>query len=331
MLVEHITLVRQSRRLPVVTDCWHTFGPVIQRDRPQTAMTRTMRTDSQELASAKPTRINDSEGGPVLRWAGSKRKLLPILLDCCPGTFKRYIEPFAGSACLFFSLRPPQAILSDFNISLIETYRTLVRAPKAVHRRLAAFPTTERFYYNLRDHADDIKTPTDRAARFIYLNRFCFNGVYRTNRAGQFNVPRGTRTGSIPSLDELVSCSAALKHARLWACDFEKTLSVAGADDFVYLDPPYSHPSGRYRGEYGYGGFGIEDLDRLERALDHLDRRSATFILSYKYSEATRLRFSRWHRRCVLVKRHVAGFAHDRHTVRELMVSNRPIAPRGNR
>jgi DNA adenine methylase len=201
----------------------------------------------------------------------------------------------------------------------------LARRARAISNRLAAFPHTSDFYYTLRKQSPASLPLVERAARFIYLNRFCFNGVYRTNRDGNFNVPRGTKTGQLPSYEELRECAAALKKATLVAGDFEETLSKAKANDFVYLDPPYSLATDRHRGEYGYGGFSSDDLLRMERSLAGLNERGATFLLSYRCTSEVRILLRHWHQKTLKVRRHVAGFAVDRRNVRELLISNKPF------
>lgn len=263
---------------------------------------------------------------PFLRWAGSKRKLLPQIYSLCPLQYRTYVEPFAGSACLFFMLQPARAILGDFNTELMMAYKAVARHPRAISNCLRAFPTSEDFYYDLRDQRPLKLDAIRRAARFIYLNRFSFNGVYRTNRLGEFNVPRGSKTGPLPTFEELKRCAVALKSARCIANDFEATIDKARANDFVYLDPPYSLASDRHRGEYGYGGFSSDDLLRLQRALQRLDARGATFVLSYRCTKEVREMFSQWHQKTLTVRRHVAGFARDRRNVREMLISNRPLA-----
>src|ERR1700693_4959656 len=139
---------------------------------------------------------------PLLRWAGSKRQHVPFLRQCWErGTHTRYIEPFAGSAAVFFAVAPSRAVLGDINDDLIETYRTLRRKPYAVHHRLTRFATGEAAYYKARE-----MRPTSavaKAARFVYLNRFCFNGLYRTNREGRFNVPYGApKNTNLPGIEQ---------------------------------------------------------------------------------------------------------------------------------
>ncbi|HVA63902.1 MAG TPA: Dam family site-specific DNA-(adenine-N6)-methyltransferase [Terriglobales bacterium] len=288
-------------------------------------MTRKPATPAGTAKQTGPAPSVDRAGEPFLRWAGSKRKLIPALRQYCPPKFGRYFEPFAGSACLYFSLAPKRAVLGDFNKHLIGVYRAVRRDPAAVHRRLARYPKTQEFYYRLRSSPPLGIGNAEAAARFIYLNRYCFNGVYRTNRDGYFNVPRGTRTGSLPTKVALASCSSVLRRAKLVSGDFEATIADADKGDFVYLDPPYSTHEARERGEYGYGGFSSTDVERLARALATLDAKGAIFLMSYASTAEIKKTLRRWHQRPVAVRRHVAGFAKHRHQVTELLVSNRQL------
>lgn len=260
---------------------------------------------------------------PILRWAGSKRKLLPHILQCIPETTTRYIEPFAGSCCVFLALRPHKAILSDLNPALIDTYKTIRRIPEEVSDAVSAMPNTESFYYQLRANPIEQLDDVSRAARFVYLNRHCFNGVYRTNKRGVFNVPRGTKAGIIPTKEHFQAFSKAMRKACLRAVDFEKTLKQASIDDFVYLDPPYSSPNTRFRGEYGYGSFCNQDEQRLVTALQAADSRGAIILLSY--NPTIQPLIPNWYSKCISVRRSVAGFNHQRTIVTEMLFSNRPF------
>jgi DNA adenine methylase len=260
---------------------------------------------------------------PILRWAGSKRKLVPLLLKLIPAFSGRYFEPFAGSACLFTALRPSKGILGDRNGDLIRTYETIRSHPTAVARMVHAMPKKRSYYYDLRR----TKIPTSRrlecAAQFLYLNRYCFNGVYRTNKAGDFNVPRGTRTGRIPRAWEFAAFAEVLRTAELRCCDFEECLRDVRAGDFVYLDPPF--PTKRPNsGEYGYGGFGWSDIERLIATLRHLDANDVSFLLSFVATEDI-LKLNDWFLKRISVGRHVAGFSHHRTRATEILVSNRTL------
>jgi DNA adenine methylase len=277
--------------------------------------------------SDRPARLISASNAvaPLLRWAGSKRKLLPDLLKCVPPSYARYIEPFCGSACLFFELRPAAAILSDFNDELVLAYKVLKAHPKLLYRAVAQMPLSKAHYSQRRDafpsNCDDLAT----TARFIYLNRNCFNGVYRTNRAGHFNVPRGKKVGAIPSQTHFIKCANALKQAEIVSGDFQSVLSRASAGDFVYLDPPYAKVGTRRRGEYGYSSFDIPDLKRLAQCLHDLDGKKATFLLSYADCEEVRELSNQWDKCNISVPRHVAGFQRHRAIVREILVSNRSL------
>jgi DNA adenine methylase len=217
---------------------------------------------------------------PVLRWAGSKRRLLSQLAHALPEG-ARYYEPFAGSACLYFATRPRRAVLGDLNSDLIGFYRTLRHSPHAVARRLHGWRVDSATYYRVRALDPLELGASERAARFLYLNRLCFNGVYRTDRSGRFNVPYGRRTGALPSTERLVRCASALRAAELRDGDFEATVADAMAGDTVYLDPPYTQRPERSYGVYGYGSFDVSELERMLRCLEDLDDRRVSFLFSY--------------------------------------------------
>ncbi len=261
---------------------------------------------------------------PFLRWAGSKRQLIPDLrVFWQSGKYQRYIEPFAGSASFFFSIRPNCAILGDMNRELIDAMEQIRANPAAVHRRMLRMKSGEQAYYHTRAIDPKTLSAIGRAARFIYLNRFCFNGIYRTNRSGMFNVPYGGgKSGALPSKQLLESCASALKKTRLFCADFEDTLGLARAGDFVYLDPPYSLGGKRIFREYGPSTFNSGDLDRLHGCIDQLDRLGAVFLLSYAAtSDASRL-FTGYRTTVVQVRRNVAGFSAKRKIVDEFLISN---------
>lgn len=259
---------------------------------------------------------------PILRWAGSKKRLLPLLESATPEKFSRYIEPFVGSGVLFLKLNRSRAILGDINKDLIETYETVRDHYRAVWNRLDAMPESEDFYYELRAQSPHTLKAFDRAARFIYLNRYCFNGVYRTNRQGHFNVSRGKGHLYIPEYSVFKEFSARISNADLTCADFEVVVDRAGRGDFVYLDPPYAESGKRDRGEYGLGSFKEEDLYRLAGALLRADRRGAKILLSYTTSKVLRRELDGWKFFNVTVQRNVAGFASDRRVAEELLISN---------
>jgi DNA adenine methylase len=259
---------------------------------------------------------------PLLRWAGSKRQHVPFLRQCwADGNYTRYIEPFAGSAAVFFAVAPRRAILGDINRELIGTYRAVRRAPEAVYRRLIRFATGEDAYYKVRSMRPT--TTVSNAARFVYLNRFCFNGLYRTNTDGAFNVPYGApKTLNVPDQTQFGECASLLRRARLRPVDFRQLLAEVKKGDFVYLDPPYAISRRRVFIQYARKHFSTDDLADLSNWLDEIDRRKAFFILSYADSGEARALFRGWKRRRFAVRRNVAGFSNARRNHYELFVSN---------
>jgi DNA adenine methylase len=258
---------------------------------------------------------------PVLRWAGSKRLLLPKLLQLAPVHFETYIEPFCGSACFFLALAPDSAVLSDLNPQLIATYSAIKDNSRIVAEHLGQWSTSKRQYLRLRSHV-----PSHRllaASRFVYLNRLSFNGVYRENLKGEFNVPYGgTRNGTMPDRSALASFSKALKGAKLLCSDFERIVDRACAGDFVYLDPPYHYGNARNRGEYGVGAFSHDDIDRLINAVHRADKRGVSILLSYNKAHMLARRLKGWSLSYAETRRSVAGFANNRKTVREYFLRN---------
>ena len=260
---------------------------------------------------------------PFLRWAGCKRQLVPTLSQFWSDRYSRYVEPFAGSACLFFHLVPKQAILGDINRDLIDTYKEIKYRPSVVSSHLRRFPLGKRSYLRLRSLDLASKSSSVRAARLIYLNRYCFNGLYRTNQQGRFNVPYGgTKVGALPSLEMLKQCSAVLKKARLVPGDFEKVLKQTKEGDFVYMDPPFSVKGYRVFNEYDSSVFSREDVERLRNWLTLLDKKGIPFLVSYADSaEADFLRRG-FQVKTVTAKRNIAGFADKRVRVNEFLIFN---------
>jgi DNA adenine methylase len=261
---------------------------------------------------------------PFLRWAGSKRLLLRQLRAHWPGNAARYVEPFCGSACLFFDLQPPRAILGDLNEELICVFRAVKNAPELVLESFRRLRDGKSFYYKLRGTSPAALAEADRAARFLYLNRYCFNGIYRTNLKGQFNVPY-SRSAKLRPLDgaALHSASRALSGVMIVNGDFEQTLSHAQRGDFVYLDPPYCTKKRRIFREYTPGSFALSDLRRLAGELRRLDALGATFVVSYADSAEARELLGPWRMQRVRVRRHIAGFSWHRRHAFELIATNR--------
>jgi DNA adenine methylase len=258
-----------------------------------------------------------------LRWAGSKRMLLAHLRSYWPAGSTRYIEPFCGSSCLFFDVQPQQAILGDLNEELIYALKTIRRVPHLVLESLRRFKIAKAEYYRIRALSPLSLAEAERAARFLYLNRTCFNGIYRTNAQGRFNVPYGPpRSGRRIDSAIIVEAAHLLRNASIVHSDFESTLSRVRPDDFVYLDPPYCLDNRRMFREYIPGSFAVRDLERLGVQLRRLEALGAKFVVSYADSPEARKLLGAWKPRRVRVRRHIAGFSHHRRNAYELIAAN---------
>jgi len=177
---------------------------------------------------------------PFLKWAGGKRWLVSTAPSLFPNTYDRYIEPFLGSGAVYFHLQPKRALLADSNALLIETYQAIKSDWRRVlyelrkHHRLHC----KSYYYKIR--SSTFRTPYTRAAKLIYLNRTCWNGLYRVNLKGEFNVPIGTKKDVVYETDNFGAVSKLLLNAKLLHSTFESIINEARKDDFVFVDPPYT-------------------------------------------------------------------------------------------
>ena len=219
---------------------------------------------------------------PFLKWAGGKGQLLDQFESLFPGEFNAFHEPFLGSGAVFFRLRPRRAFLSDANRDLVETFEVVRDDVATLVRALKRHVYQERHYYRVR--ATDPKTLTrvERAARFLYLNRTCFNGLYRVNRSGQFNVPFGRYTNPVLCPEEnLRAASAALEGVVLATGPFERVVGRARRGDFVYFDPPY-HPLSPTSSFTAYtrDPFGAEEQTRLRDVALALAHRGCKVMVS---------------------------------------------------
>ncbi len=278
-------------------------------------------------SEASARAVGDPEPRPFLKWAGGKSQLLeqfrPLLPR--PSSYERYIEPFVGSGALFFHLRPPSAQLSDVNREIVDCYRAVKTRPTDVIRELEKHRHDERHYYEVR-----ATVPTklaERAARTIYLNKTGYNGLYRVNASGRFNVPMGRYANpgfQSPTLFATIrACSRALTSARLAPGDFEAALKDAGRGDFVYLDPPYVPVSETSDfTSYARGGFGWEEQERLAAVCRKLWRRGAKIMLSNSDTESVRALYRDFRIDVVHASRSINSRGAKRGKVREVVVRN---------
>jgi len=246
----------------------------------------------------------------------------------------RYHEPFAGAANLFFALEPKKANLSDLNKPLIECYKEIRDSPATVAKYLRGHErrNSEKYYYEIRAQYNRSRAGPAQSARFIYLNRTCFNGVFRVNREGDFNVPFGDKENpTFPSSKELSSLSSALKYTRLFAADFDKSLSKTKKGDFVYLDPPYPPLNGTsYFTHYTADRFDADNQTRLAKVVKDLDRRGIRFLMT----NADHPRIRELYRKFELSKLSVTRFVSckgSRHKVGELVITNYKLRGEGKK
>ncbi len=265
---------------------------------------------------------------PFLKWAGGKRRLLEQYAPYFPVLKKKatYFEPFLGGGAIFFRLLPAKAQLSDINEELINTYialrdeteqlRALIRAHARNHN--------EEYYYYMRDYSP--KSDLRRAARFIYLNRTCYNGLYRVNSKGKFNVPMGRYKAPFKNIDEwLVDAAIALQHAKIEVSSFEAVTKAAKSGDLVYFDPPYQPISDTaYFTSYSKDSFREEDQRRLAEVFAELTKKKVFVMLSNSDHPLIRELYAKSAKRIVDVKagRAINSKASKRGAITELLVLN---------
>lgn len=216
---------------------------------------------------------------PFLRWPGGKRWLVQSQAHLLPHSYNTYIEPFLGGGSVYFHLQPARAVLSDINDDLIATYRGVRAAPRRVQSRLSRFQRlhSQQHYDALRHSAPS--GVIARAARFIYLNRTAFNGIYRVNKQGLFNVPMGDRVKVAAGCASLQAAAKILRGTHLVSVDFEDSIDSAGKRDLVFADPPYTvrHGNNGFR-KYNEVLFSWPDQVRLAQALARARDRGAIII-----------------------------------------------------
>ncbi len=232
--------------------------------------------------SVQETLLGLTDARPFLKWVGGKRQLLKALLRRVPSSYGTYHEPFLGGGALFFALCPLAAVLSDTNSRLIRTFKGVQQNVDAVISRLTQMPALREFFNAQRRLRIDEASDADLAAWFIYLNRTGYNGLYRVNRRGEFNVPFGRyENPRICDSENLVACSKALSGASLVNSDFEAVLDRAEPGDVVYLDPPYIPVSVHSSfTRYTPNQFRLADHLRLRDTALELKRRRIHVLLS---------------------------------------------------
>ena len=214
---------------------------------------------------------------PFLKWAGSKRDIAEVLAARAPAEFGRYFEPFVGAGALFFHMRPRRATLGDDNPHLMRTYAAIQNNVEGVIRLLKGYPIYEQFYYELRDTDVSKRSDEECAAWLIYMNKTGYNGLFRVNQDGKYNVPWGRRKNPRTlNADRLRAASEALQRVTLKPGPFTNTLRGARRGDFAYFDPPYDEAFDKYT----VAGFDDNAQKRLRDTALKLKRRGVHIMVS---------------------------------------------------
>jgi len=266
---------------------------------------------------------------PFLKWAGGKRQLISQMDPLFPKNFNKYIEPFVGGGAIFFYLLPKRAILMDINQELINVYNVIKNNIKALIKSLKKHVNKREYYYKIRnlDREPSIYenlSNVEKASRTIYLNRCCYNGLYRVNSKGQFNVPFG-RYKNPQFCDEknLIAVHKALKNVEIVNASFEKCLDFAEKNDFIYLDPPYVPISNSSNfTSYTKDSFGREDQIKLYHIFKALDERGCKVMLSNSYNEFILNLYKDYKIKILQAKRAINSDAKKRGEIKELLITN---------
>lgn len=269
---------------------------------------------------------------PFLKWVGGKRQLIPVISRYLPRQINAYYEPFVGAGALLLNIpHPRQLVINDLNSELINCYRVIQQYPKALLKVLSKHENNPDYFYHLRALDRDPEafaqlSQIERAARTIYLNKTCFNGLYRVNRKGQFNAPFGRyRNPTIADENGIMAVHHFLsqKPVRILNQDFEKAVQGARAGDFVYFDPPYDPVSttASFTG-YQQDGFGRAEQKRLARLAHDLTRRGCRVMLSNSSTDFIRTLYKDFEIVKVAATRRINVVASKRGAVDEVLIMN---------
>lgn len=268
---------------------------------------------------------------PVVKWVGGKRQLLDELRPLLPKRITSYCEPFLGGGAVLFSIQPSKAIVNDLNGDLIAVYETIRDDVESLIESLKKHENTSEYFYAIRDmdRNKDVyqaMSKVERASRLIYLNKTCFNGLFRVNSAGEFNSPFGHyKNPNIVNEPVLRAVSKYLSSSKITFCneDFAVTLERIGRGGFVYLDPPYDPVSdtANFTG-YNKGGFDRNEQIRLKECCDELTRRGIKFMLSNSATDFIKELYKEYDISIVQAKRAINSDASKRGAIEEVLIRN---------
>jgi DNA adenine methylase len=273
-----------------------------------------------------PRRSSRAVPRPFVKWVGGKTQLIKRYTSLMPKSWNRYYEPFVGGGAMYFHFKPERAVLNDVNAELANCYGIVRDEVEELIEVLHTHVYDKDHYYSVREQNPDDLPAVHRAARTIFLNRTGFNGLYRVNKKGLFNVPFGRYTDpTICDERNLRACNTLLAGVEFRSDDFERATRDAQKGDFVYLDPPYApvSPTSDFTA-YAAGGFDFEDQMRLKDMLAKLDRRGVKFMLSNSDASGLRALYERagWQVQRVRASRAINSKTSRRGKVYELVVRN---------
>lgn len=268
---------------------------------------------------------SDNEIQPFLKWAGGKRWFAKKHLSLLPKKFNTYIEPFIGSGAIFFKLQPEKAIINDINPKLMNVYNAIKINPTAIEDLLKNHHNnhSKEYYYSIRGL--DPQDALEQAAQFIYLNRTCFNGIYRVNLKGEFNVPIGTKTQVLLESDNFNKISQCLSKVEIQNQDFEKIIDRAEKEDLLFIDPPYtvSHNNNGFI-KYNENLFSWGDQIRLYEALKRAHKRKVKILCTNANHLSIHELYKEKYFRKTVVSRFssISGKKTSRNQYEEIIISN---------
>lgn len=266
---------------------------------------------------------------PFIKWVGGKRQLLPTLLDNLPIRFNRYFEPFIGGGAMFFAIKPKDAFLSDINNELINLYNVVKNSVFELIDEISLYKYDCQYFYQIRNLDRDKEnynklSDIQKAGRFIYLNKSCFNGLYRVNSNGEFNVPFGKyKNPTILDKENLLETHHILKNANIESYDFEIIKDNIKVNDFIYLDPPYIplNTTANFT-SYTKDGFDIKMQERLKTFCEFIDKKGAYFMLSNSYTDITLDLYNGFNIATILANRSINSNGTKRGKINEVLISN---------
>jgi DNA adenine methylase len=268
---------------------------------------------------------------PFLKWAGGKKQLAERLLKILPGNIHTYYEPFVGGGAIFFALaaadRFHRAVLNDANAELMCTFKVMRDFPDELIEQLATYPYSKKVFEEFRSKMPGDYGPVRRAARMIYLNRTCFNGLYRVNKAGKFNVPWGKyKNPRIVNAPNFHACARVLnRYAAIFCEDFAEVVDDAGPYDAVYLDPPYLPLNATSNfSSYTVDGFTLDDHHRLALLFKQLATKGVAVVVSNSDTDMTRQLYAGYEMHQVMAKRAINSKGNKRGPIAELVIVGRP-------